>query len=198
MGSIRKSSIIHLYDGGPEIWQRVAPHGFKLCRGCDEVRPRGDFLLGSGKKHSYCPLCRPLASLYRKQRIKDTETGHTELQWLELLQKYGHKCLCCGTTERITRDHIIPVHAGGTDDISNIQPLCHSCNSQKGATAVDYRLGEGEVNLEIAAIEKKYRAAALVRELAEDLARIEACRKHLAHLEMHYAAKAQVLAEITR
>lgn len=42
-------------------------------------------------------------------------------------------CAYCGTTESITVDHIRPICAGGTDDRSNLQPLCRPCNTQKGA-----------------------------------------------------------------
>lgn len=37
------------------------------------------------------------------------------------------------------KDHVVPVLFGGSNDISNIQPLCRSCNSSKGASTVDYR-----------------------------------------------------------
>ena len=49
-----------------------------------------------------------------------------------ILDKYGMMCIKCGTTEKITIDHIVPVSKGGEDTHENIQPLCSSCNSKKG------------------------------------------------------------------
>lgn len=66
--------------------------------------------------------------------------SHTKEEWSVLCQKYDFKCLRCGTKEKLTRDHIIPLVLGGTDYIDNIQPLCHSCNASKGARhCTDYR-----------------------------------------------------------
>lgn len=45
----------------------------------------------------------------------------------------GHKCVHCGTENGLTLDHIVPWSAGGSDDESNLQTLCQSCNSRKGA-----------------------------------------------------------------
>lgn len=45
----------------------------------------------------------------------------------------GHSCLHCGTRDRLTLDHIVPWSAGGSDEQDNLQTLCQSCNSRKGA-----------------------------------------------------------------
>lgn len=53
--------------------------------------------------------------------------------------KYGKKCLCCGSEEKISLDHVIPVNKGGKDEVENLQPLCKSCNSRKNVQIIDYR-----------------------------------------------------------
>jgi len=63
----------------------------------------------------------------------------TEEEWLALMEFYGGRCLCCGSTENITVDHVIPLSLGGSNSIANIQPLCEGCNLDKGQDVADYR-----------------------------------------------------------
>jgi HNH endonuclease len=41
------------------------------------------------------------------------------------------KCVWCGSTDKLSVDHIYPVSLGGTNDPDNLQCLCQSCNSRK-------------------------------------------------------------------
>lgn len=50
--------------------------------------------------------------------------------------KGKYKCVECKkyfSKADITVDHKIPKRKGGTDDLWNLQPMCRSCNSSKGA-----------------------------------------------------------------
>lgn len=75
----------------------------------------------------------------RADRIAASYKGITFQEWADLLNKYDNKCLCCGTKENITLDHVFPISLGGADSIINAQPLCRSCNSKKGVQYIDYR-----------------------------------------------------------
>lgn len=44
---------------------------------------------------------------------------------------YGKPCVECGEPSD-SIDHIIPLSRGGTNDISNLQPMCLKCNIKKG------------------------------------------------------------------
>lgn len=45
----------------------------------------------------------------------------------------GWRCVFCGSRKRLTLDHVYPWSLGGPDTEDNLQTLCRSCNSRKGA-----------------------------------------------------------------
>lgn len=45
----------------------------------------------------------------------------------------GRRCTQCGAADDLTIDHVFPRALGGTHDEANLQTLCRSCNSRKGA-----------------------------------------------------------------
>ena len=77
----------------------------------------------------------------RRTLVKNAEGSFTVEEWLDLVEKFGGICAdyTCEATD-LTVDHVIPISAGGTNYISNIQPLCRSHNAKKFTHIADYRV----------------------------------------------------------
>lgn len=50
-----------------------------------------------------------------------------------ILARDLYACLFCGAQSDLTIDHRVPLAKGGTNEDSNLQALCRSCNCRKGA-----------------------------------------------------------------
>lgn len=53
----------------------------------------------------------------------------------ELYRRQGGRCIYCGSRQRMDLmdiDHRLPVARGGSNDQSNLQLLCRTCNQRKG------------------------------------------------------------------
>lgn len=48
-----------------------------------------------------------------------------------LVNKQGRKCRICRATEFLEINHIIPRHAGGLDELDNLEILCSTCNKRE-------------------------------------------------------------------
>jgi 5-methylcytosine-specific restriction endonuclease McrA len=114
-----------------------------VCTKCNHVNWSLWTSASTGKIHKYCKTCRQDRAKIYSQRKAASIGKHTIKQWLEKLAEFD-KCIKCNRhwvdisprpDKRYkfvwTKDHIIPLNRGGTDEISNIQPLCYQCNFGK-------------------------------------------------------------------
>lgn len=84
----------------------------------------------AGKKWSAKnPEKRAEMKLRRRARIALNPVFEVSDEFLKNL--YSSPCVECGSTDKISADHIIPVARGGEHSESNLQPLCGPCNSSK-------------------------------------------------------------------
>jgi len=100
-----------------------------------------------GNMYQHCKGKNPEAFMLKKriarhkyrELVRNAEGSFTAAQWLEVKALYGDACLSCGSTQSISIDHVVPLSKGGRNDISNIQPLCLTCNKRKSSKTIDYR-----------------------------------------------------------
>lgn len=81
------------------------------------------------------------AARHRRKARKLNAVGKWSAADLRIVKSIlGDMCLKCGSAERISVDHVIPLAMGGSNQPTNLQPLCTSCNSRKGSRSMaDYR-----------------------------------------------------------
>lgn len=78
------------------------------------------------------------------RRVRKMKNGgsHSYEEWSKLKAQFKDTCPMCEKKEpeiTLGKDHVIPISKGGTDSITNLQPLCTRCNSRKYNKIIDFR-----------------------------------------------------------
>lgn len=64
----------------------------------------------------------------------------TKADRLQVFNKYGGRCAYCGREMEIKEmqvDHMIPLRAGGADEMCNYMPACRRCNHYKRGSSLE-------------------------------------------------------------
>lgn len=84
------------------------------------------------------PIHSPSTVLFVPRYIRLT-VNHMHRNWRvpavsrrEILKRDRHSCQYCGSTKRLTLDHVVPRSKGGPHSWNNIVTACERCNSRKG------------------------------------------------------------------
>jgi 5-methylcytosine-specific restriction endonuclease McrA len=65
--------------------------------------------------------------------VRLPKTTNRRLSRRAILARDGFRCQYCGSTRRLTIDHVVPRSRGGLDSWENVVTSCAPCNVRKGA-----------------------------------------------------------------
>ena len=79
----------------------------------------------------------PAAEPVQREPIPD------DVRW-DIYLRDGHRCKACGFHRNLVIDHILAVNEGGTNDPTNLQTLCCTCNAKKHTTGWEVFLARSQ------------------------------------------------------
>lgn len=117
------------YDTDSEMRIAYAEHGYR--RGWWD-RSNTDWIINQERPQGRSKAkAKAKPSSARRQAFR---SGLTKAKRFDILQRGGFRCRWCGRPAGETTlevDHILPISAGGTDDLDNLAPSCGECNAGK-------------------------------------------------------------------
>jgi 5-methylcytosine-specific restriction endonuclease McrA len=88
-----------------------------------------------------------LASSHRNEVSRKYGTRVYEVTAKDIKRLLASPCIYCGSTNKITIDHVIPRKRGGVHSVGNIVPACQTCNaSRKSDTIMEWRVKKNKLN----------------------------------------------------
>lgn len=91
------------------------------------IKETGEFLRSVSSQFPVPKVIRLLSKLVKKITPRVTYTRKN----IHIRDNY--ECQYCGSGERLTLDHVMPVSRGGRSTWENVVTACYSCNSKKGS-----------------------------------------------------------------
>jgi hypothetical protein len=75
--------------------------------------------------------------ILRSKILKEVPCTLTPDDWLEALEYFNYACAYCGSRDRLTMDHIVPITKHGHHAPYNVIPACFHCNSSKNDSLLE-------------------------------------------------------------
>ena len=89
-----------------------------------------------GRRHPH-----KLIERTHRRRARQREVANFKVLPRDMKRLYRSACIYCGSRDRITADHVVPIYRGGSHGIGNLVPACKRCNSSKGyKTIMEWRI----------------------------------------------------------
>lgn len=70
-------------------------------------------------------------TIAQNRRARKLENGISLVTAKDIRAILSNPCFYCGSKDRLTLDHIVPISRGGRHSIGNLLSACRSCNSKK-------------------------------------------------------------------
>lgn len=119
---------------------------FAVCSGCKSVRPGDNFTKEKTNRNGLASECKDCARGYYEQNkdryrlrryVSKAAPGgivveFTTAQKSARFALWGGRCWMCGIVGATQEDHVKPISKGGSHCLSNLRPICQSCNASKG------------------------------------------------------------------
>jgi 5-methylcytosine-specific restriction endonuclease McrA len=103
---------------------------FGVCYGCVREIAYAHHEQHSGEPHPFLSAEKgwqqPKSPASKRKPLSPTTV-------LRIWNRDGRECVTCQSAVDLTIDHIVPVSLGGPNSDNNLQTMCRSCNSRKGA-----------------------------------------------------------------
>lgn len=119
-------------------------HIFAVCSGCKRMRPGDDFTKDKTSRNRLAHECKDCARGYYEQNkdryrlwryLSRAAQGGIVVEFAQKAARFslwGGRCWMCGIEGATQDDHVKPIVEGGSHCLSNLRPICRSCNSSKG------------------------------------------------------------------